>query len=86
MRYIDRTGCKSISDKGEDREIQKLGKLTRTATKIAEKNRLGVLKNSRGYYLVIRECGLGAYRDMLKDLGEVDDFLKHLDEHKDARL
>ena len=86
MRYIDRTGCKSIHEKGKDSEITKMGKLTRTATKIAEQNHLGVLKNGRGYYLVIRECGLGAYRDMLSDLAEVDDFLKHLDDHKDARL
>ena len=86
MRYIDRTGCGSIREKGIDRDIKKMGKLTRTATKIAEQNRLGVLKNGRGYYLVIRECGLGAYNDMLKDLGEVDDYLKHLDRHEDARL
>lgn len=86
MRYIDRTNCKSISEKGIDQDIKKMGKLTRTATKIAEKERLGLLKNGRGYYLVIRECGLGAYNDMLKDLAEVDEYLKNLDSHQDARI
>ena len=86
MRYIDRTGCKSISERGKDAEIQKMGKLTRTATKIAEKEGLGLLKTHWGVYKVIRACGLGAYRDDLKDLAEVDDFLKHLDDHKDSRL
>lgn len=86
MRYIDRTGCKSISERGEDHEITKMGKLTRTATKIAEENGLGLLKTHWGVYRVIRACGLGAYRDDLKDLAEVDDYLKHLDDHKDSRL
>ena len=86
MRYIDRTNCKSISEKGIDQDIKKMGKLTRTATKIAEKERLGLLKNGRGYYLVIRECGLGAYNDILKDLAEVDEYLKNLDSHQDARI
>lgn len=35
MRYIDHTNCKTVLEKGEDHEIQSLGKLTRTATKIA---------------------------------------------------
>ena len=86
MRYIDRTNCKSMSEKGIDRNITKMGKLTRTATKIAENKRLGLLKNGRGYYMVIRECGLGAYNDMLKDLAEVDEYLKNLDKHEDARI
>lgn len=85
MRYIDRTDCKRISERGKDMEIQSLGKLTRTATKIAEKNRFGVLKNRQGDYRIIRECGLGAYPDFLTSLTEVDDFLKHLDEHKATR-
>lgn len=41
MRYIDHTNCKKAFEKGEDHEIQSLGKLTRTATKIAEANGLG---------------------------------------------
>lgn len=86
MRYIDRTGCKSIHEKGKDSEITKMGKLTRTATKIAEQNGLGLLKTHWGVYRVIRACGLGAYNEDLADLAEVDDFLKHLDDHKDARL
>ncbi|MCR5510377.1 MAG: hypothetical protein K6F54_05445 [Lachnospiraceae bacterium] len=86
MRYIDRTGCKGISEKGKDSEITKMGKLTRTATKIAEENGLGLLKTHFGVYRVIRECGLGAYRSDLKDLAEVDEFLKNLDKHKADRL
>lgn len=87
MRYIDRSRCKSIFEKGEDREIKKMGKLTREATRIAENKGLGLMKlDTKGEYRVIRECGLGAYRDILTDLAEVDDFLKHLDEHEDARL
>ncbi len=86
MRYIDRTGCKSMSERGKDSEITKMGKLSRTATKIAEKERLGLLKTHWGVYRVIRESGLGAYTDDLKDLSEVDAFLKNLDEHKATRL
>ena len=74
MRYIDRTGCKGISERGKDSEITKMGKLTRTATKIAEENGLGLLKTHWGDYKVIRACGLGAYNDELKDLAEVDAF------------
>ena len=44
MRYIDRTNCKSISEKGKDAEITKMGKLSRTATKIAEANGSAFLK------------------------------------------
>ncbi len=86
MRYIDRTECKSMSERGKDAEIREMGKLTRTATKIAEENGLGLLKTHWGVYRVIRACGLGAYREDLKDLAEVDNFLKHLDEHKASRL
>ena len=86
MRYIDRTNCKSMSDRGEDHEIKTMGKLTRTATKIAEENHLGLLKTHFGIYRVIRECGLGAYRTDLADLAAVDDFLKNLEAHKADRL
>ena len=65
MRYIDHTNCKTAFEKGEDHEIQSLGKLTRTATKIAEANGLGVLKNRQGYYRIIKKSGLGAYGDVL---------------------
>ena len=79
MRYIDRSNCKSIHDKGVDSDIQKLGKLTRTATKIAESKKLGVLKLSHdGGYRVIRESGLGAYMDTFADLAKVDSFLKQI--------
>ncbi len=86
MRYIDRTGCQSIHEKGKDAEITKMGKLSRTATKIAEANHLGLLKTHFGVYRVIRESGLGAYRSDLKDLAEVDAFLKNLSDHEDDRL
>ena len=85
MRYIDKTGCKSAFEKGADHEIQKMGALTRTATKIAEANRLGVMKTRQGFYRVIKECGLGAYEDAFANLAEVDDFLKHLEEHEDTK-
>ena len=86
MRYIDRTGCRSIHDKGKDSKITKMGGLTRTATKIAEENRLGLLKTHWGVYRVISESGLGAYRTDLTNLAEVDDFLKNLEAHKADRI
>ena len=76
MRFIDKTGCKSAFEKGVDKEITSLGKLTRTATKIAEEKGLGLLKNRQGYYRVIRKSGLGAYEDFFSTLEEVDTFLK----------
>ncbi len=78
MRYIDRSECKSMSERGKDSEITRMGKLTRAATKIAEEKGLGLLKTHWGAYKVIRACGLGAYNDELKDLAEVDIFLKNL--------
>ena len=86
MRFIDHTGCKSAFEKGKDTEIKSVGKLTRTACKIAEQNKLGLLKNRQGYYRVIRECGLGAYEDFFKTLAEVDAFLKTLPEHENSKL
>lgn len=77
MRYIDRTGC-SMSERGKDSEITKMGKLTRTATRIAEEKGLGLLKTHWGPYKVIRACGLGAYNDTFDTLDEVDTFLKGL--------
>ena len=85
MRYIDRTNCKSAFEKGKDSNIQRKGELTRAATKIAEENKLGVMKAGQGFYRVIRECGLGAYEDTFSTLAEVDEFLKHLDEHEDTK-
>ena len=85
MRYIDHTNCKSAFERGESREIQSMGKLTRTATKIAEANGLGVLRNRKGAYRIIKASGLGAYEDFLTSLAEVDDFLKHLDTHKSTK-
>lgn len=78
MRFIDKTGYKSAFEKGADKEIKTLGKLTRTATKIAESKKLGLLKTRQGYYRVIRECGLGAYEDFFSTLEDVDAFLKGL--------
>ena len=85
MRFIDKTGCKSAFEKGADHEIQSMGKLTRASTKIAETNKLGLMKTRQGFYRVIRECGLGAYEDAFSTLTEVDDFLKHLDQHEDTK-
>lgn len=78
MRFIDKTGCKSAFEKGVDKEITSLGKLTRTATKIAEKKGLGLLKNRQGSYRVIKASGLGAYEDFFETLEEVDTFLKKI--------
>ena len=85
MRFIDKTGCKSYTEKGSDKNIESLGRLTKEATRIAEKNGLGVLKNRRGAFRIIKASGLGAYADFLGSLAEVDDYLKHLDEHTAAR-
>ena len=76
---------KTALERGDNYEIKSLGKLTRTATRIAEANKLGVLKNRQGYYRIIKECGLGAYEDFLTDLAEVDRFFKNLDSHKATR-
>ena len=85
MRYIDKTGCKSAFEKGKDSNIQSMGKLTKTACRIAEQNRLGVLKTRQGCYRVIKESGLGAYEDFFTTLAEVDDFLKNLDQHESTK-
>ena len=85
MRFIDKTGCKSAFKKGKDTEIQSLGKLTKTACRIAEENKLGVLKTRQGCYRIIKESGLGAYSDFLTDLAEVDTFFKHLNSHANTR-
>ena len=87
MRYIDHSGCSAAFQKGKDRNVKTLGmgELTREATRIAEENRLGVLRTRQGYYRIIKECGLGAYEDFLDNLLEVDDFFKHLDEHQSTK-
>ena len=85
MRYIDKTGCKSAFEKGKDSNIQSMGKLTKTACRIAEQNRLGLLKTRQGCYRVIKESGLGSYEDFFTTLAEVDDFLKHLNQHESTK-
>ncbi len=85
MRYIDKTNCKSAFERGNSQEIQSLGKLTRKATKIAEANGLGVLKNRQGAYRIIKQSGLGAYEDFLFSLKEVDDFFKNLSAHEGTK-
>lgn len=78
MRFIDRTG-KGFGEKGNDSNIEKMGKLTRTATKIAEEKKLGLLKTSHGPYRIIKECGLGgACDEFFESLEEVDAYLKNL--------
>ena len=86
MRFIDKTGCKSAFEKGKDSNIQRKGELTRAATKIAEENKLGLMKTRQGFYRIIKECGLGAYEDAFSTLAEVDDFLKHLADHEDTKF
>lgn len=76
MRYIDRTNCRNMHDKGQDKNIKTMGKLTRTATQKAEDLKLGVLKTHWGPYKVIKESGLGAYEDVFDSLAEVDAFIK----------
>ena len=85
MRFIDKAGCRSYKEKGTDKDITSLGKLTRTATRIAEENGLGVLKNRQGAYRIIKASGLGASSDFLSSLAEVDDFFKNLDAHESTR-
>ena len=85
MRYIDKTGCKSAFEKGKDSNIQSMGKLTKTACRIAEENKLGLLKTRQGCYRIIKECGLGAYEDFFTDLKEVDAFLKDLANHESTK-
>lgn len=81
MRYIDRSKCKSATDRGIDRDIIQTRELTRSATRIAEYLKLGVLKTRDGYYRIIRESGLGSpeHADAIFDtLAEVDSYLKSL--------
>ena len=85
MRFIDKTGCKSGFEKGCDKEIESLGKLTKKACKIAKENKLGVLKTRQGANRIIKESGLGAYEDFLTDLAEDDEFLKNLDAHASSK-
>ena len=85
MRYIDRSNCKGTFDKGNNSEIKSMGKLTRAACRIAEQNKLGLMKTRQGYYTVVRESGLGAYENFFSNLAEVDDFLKHLDQHENTK-
>lgn len=85
MRFIDKTGCKNAFEKGQNSNIQSLGKLTKTACRIAEQNGLGLLKTRQGCYRVVKECGLGAYEDFFTTLAEVDTFLKHLDRHESTK-
>lgn len=79
MRYIDRSGCKSRTEKGIKKEITTMKDLTAAATKNAEKLGLAVLKTRWGVYRVIKACGLGAgiNQDFI-NLKEVDAFLKSL--------
>ena len=86
MRFIDYTGIKTNKEKGKDLNIRAMGRLTREATKIAEQNRIGLLKNRFGEFRLIRESGLGLYDPWLESLEEVDDFLKNLDKHERDKI
>lgn len=77
MRFIDRTNCTNITEKGKSTDITALGQLTRTATRIAEENGLGVLKRRDGQYRIIKASGLGSgIEEFFGSLQEVDEFLK----------
>lgn len=84
MRYIDCTN-KKATERGNDKEISSLGALSEKATKIAESNRLGVLKTSWGPYRIIKASGLGAYEDILGSLEEVNAFLLNLKAHENTK-
>ena len=84
MRYIDRIN-KKANEKGTEKEIRSLGALSEKATKIAESNRLGVLKTSWGPYRIIKASGLGAYEDILGSLEEVNNFLLNLRAHENTK-
>lgn len=86
MMYLDRTNCKSMKDKGVWSEVQKVGALSRKATKIAEQNGLAVLASSHGDFRIIFSCGFGAYRCFFKTLAEVNEFFLNLDSYKNERL
>ncbi len=78
MRFIDRTG-KKFGERGESRNIEKMGKLTKKATRVAEERKLGLLKTSHGPYRIIKECGLGGACDrVFRSLEEVDEYLRSL--------
>lgn len=78
MRFIDRTG-KKFGERGESRNIEKMGKLTKKATRVAEERKLGLLKTSHGPYRIIKECGLGGACDRdFRSLEEVDEYLRSL--------
>ena len=85
MRFIDKTGCQSPFEKGKDSNIHRLGALSETACRAAERNGLGLLKTREGAYRIIKASGLGAYEDFLSTLKEVDDFLKPLARHEATR-
>ena len=77
MKYIERI----IKEK----KVSKLGDLTQEACKIAEINKLGLLKTSHGFYRLTNLKGDCAYEDIFETLEEVDRFLKTLDEHADTK-
>ena len=77
MLYINKQGTKP-GQHGARKNIQKVGALTREATKAAEEQKLGVLKSRQGDYRIIKECGLGHLVNgelvILKDWEEVNNW------------
>ncbi|WP_054740755.1 hypothetical protein [Cellulosilyticum ruminicola] len=47
MRYIDKTGCKSGFEKGADKEIESLGKLTKKLARLPKKTSWEFLRQDR---------------------------------------
>ena len=85
MKFIDHINCKGAFERGESHEVFRMGELTRTATKIAEANGLGLMRTRQGVYRIIKTSGFGVYKDFFASLTEVDEFFKHLDAHEGTK-
>ena len=85
MKFIDHINCKGAFERGESHEVFRMGELTRTATKIAEANGLGIIRTRQGVYRIIKTSGFGVYEGFFASLMEVDDFFKHLDAHEGTK-
>lgn len=81
MRYIDRINCTKISERGTDKEITRMGNLSREATRIAEGKGLALLRRSDGFYRIITASGMGSKEHadaIFSTLAEVDRYLRSI--------
>lgn len=79
MRYLDRTNCKKITERGVDKKVNSLPGLTREAAEIMESKRRAILKTSWGVYRIIKESGLGCPEENHPDfvrLSDADAYIK----------